>query len=223
MSPVLVLIHVGSGALALCAGTLALSVRKGYPLHRQAGKIFFISMLIMAALGTYGAWHKPEAISVLNGLLTLYLVATGWAIVRRKPREIRHFDFILLVAALAIAIGHVAFGVGAAQSLTGLKHGFPPEAYFIFGAVALLAAALDARMLIAGGLAGAHRVARHLWRMYFALFIATASLFLGQPQVFPERVRGTLILAAPVMLVVLSGLYWLARVLISDQYKGRKA
>ena len=61
------------------------------------------------------------------------------------------------------------------QSQTGSKEGFPAAAYFIFGSVALLSAVGDIRMLLRGGVFGAHRIPRHLWRMCFALFIAAVS------------------------------------------------
>jgi hypothetical protein len=44
----------------------------------------------------------------------------------------------------------------------------------------LLAAAGDLRMLLRGGLFGAQRIARHLWRMCFGLFIAR-DLFSSDP------------------------------------------
>ena len=47
------------------------------------------------------------------------------------------------------------------------------------GSVMLLAAAGDVRMLVRGGVLGAKRIARHLWRMCFGLFIAAGSFFLG--------------------------------------------
>jgi len=52
---------------------------------------------------------------------------------------------------------------------------------------------------------------RHLWRMCFALFIATGSFFLGQAKVFPEELRIFPILAAPVLLVLLAMVYWWVR------------
>ena len=35
------------------------------------------------------------------------------------------------------------------------------------------------------------RIARHLWRMCVSLFFASGSLFLGQPQVFPDWFNAT--------------------------------
>lgn len=207
------------GGLGLLSGAAALFARKGSRIHRSAGNAFFVSMLIMAALGTYGALRKPEVISALNGVFTCYLVTTSWVTIRRQPGVTGLFDLGALLVALATGIAQVTFGVEAANSATGSKEGFPPGAYYVFGFFALLAAALDARMLLAGGVFGAHRVARHLWRMCFALFIATASLFLGQQQVFPSQLRGTPVLVAPVLVVIVATLYWLVRVLRTGRDK----
>jgi hypothetical protein len=58
--------------------------------------------------------------------------------------------------------------------------------YFIFGFVALLSVAGDVRILERGGVFGAHRIARHLWRICLSLLIAANSLFLGRAKVFPR-------------------------------------
>ena len=50
---------------------------------------------------------------------------------------------------------------------------------FFMGSIMLLAGAGDVRMLVRGGVFGAKRIARHLWRMCFGLFIAAGSFFLG--------------------------------------------
>jgi peptidoglycan/LPS O-acetylase OafA/YrhL len=67
-------------------------------------------------------------------------------------------------------------------------------------------------MIRAGGLRGASRLARHLWRMCFALFIAALSFFLGQSDEIPEPLRILPLLALPVLMVLVTMLYWLWRV-----------
>lgn len=220
LPPVLYFAHIGMGMVGLLSGTAALTFRKGSRQHRTAGNVFFVSMLIMSAIGAYGSLYVPEMLSVMVGLLTFYLVATSWVTVMRKEGQAGLFENGAALAALAIAFGCFKFGLEAVNSETGLKDGFPPAPHFIFGTVALLAAAGDVRLIRRCGIFGAQRIARHLWRMCFALFIAAASLFLGQPQVFPEPVRGTLILAAPVILVIVLMIYWLIRVLFTHWLKG---
>ena len=82
------------------------------------------------------------------------------------------------------------------------------------GSVALIAAAGDIRMLVRGGISGTPRIARHLWRMCFGLFIASGSFFLGQQQVFPPAIRKQYILAPLAILPLVLLIYWLVRVRI---------
>ena len=49
-------------------------------------------------------------------------------------------------------------------------------------------------------------------RMGIAFFIAAGSLFLGQPDVFPEPLKPVALRAVPVVLVVALTLFWLIRV-----------
>lgn len=49
--------------------------------------------------------------------------------------------------------------------------------------------------------------------MGFAMFMATGSFFLGQAKIFPEPIRKLPLLAVPVLLVVVTVLYWIVRVL----------
>ena len=52
--------------------------------------------------------------------------------------------------------------------------------------------------------------------MCFALWIATASFFLGQADEFPEALRIMPLLCTPVLLVLLLMFYWLARVMFTQ-------
>jgi hypothetical protein len=66
---------------------------------------------------------------------------------------------------------------------------------------------------------GSQRLVRHLWRMCFAMLIATGSFFTGQMQVFPTIIRksnllGIPVLAIPVLLVLVTTLYWIGRTLL---------
>src|SRR2546427_212012 len=90
---------------------------------------------------------------------------------------------------------------------------------FRMGSVMLLAAAGDIRMLVRGGVFGAKRIVRHLWRMCFGLFVATGSFFLGQQQVFPARLRGSPALFVPALLPLALLIFWLFRVWFTSTYR----
>ena len=65
-------------------------------------------------------------------------------------------------------------------------------------------------MIRAGGLHGPARLKRHLWRMSVALFIASASFFLGPVRRIPEPLRVPALRLIP-FLVLATMAYWLWR------------
>ncbi|HSL46257.1 MAG TPA: hypothetical protein VK897_22675 [Anaerolineales bacterium] len=208
----MVLLHIVGGLLALTSGAVALAAPKGNRLHRKSGMVFVYAMLVMSASGAAMAALMPETISVIAGMLTFYLVITALLTVRRSGERSQWLDAGAMFFALAIGIFSITFAVEAVTDPTGDSAGYTPIG-FIFGAVALLAALGDARMMMARGLRWEHRIVRHLWRMCFALWIAAASFFLGQSDEFPEALRIMPLLCTPVLLVLLLMFYWLVRVL----------
>jgi hypothetical protein len=90
--------------------------------------------------------------------------------------------------------------------------GIPAVIFFKFGTIALLCGLSDARIAWSGPLQGTRRIARHLWRMCFALYIASASFFLGQADELPAPLRITPVLVLLAFLPLLVMFYWLWRV-----------
>jgi uncharacterized membrane protein len=218
-SPLLPL-HISAGIVGILSGAAAISFRKGSPRHALAGKIFVISMLTMAASAVYLAFMKHQSNNVGGGILTCYLVATAWVTAKRKDGQTSIFDWAALLIPLAAGIGGWISGFEALHSQTGAGDGVPAGMHFFMGSVMLLAAAGDARMLVHGGVFGAQRIVRHLWRMCFGLFIATGSFFLGQGnKVFPSFMRQTNVLLVPAVLPLILLIFWLFRVRFTNAYK----
>jgi hypothetical protein len=216
----LLVFHICGAIVGLLSGTAALIFRKGFRYHRAAGNVFFVSMLVMSASGAaIAAFIKPNMGNVFGGVVTFYLVATGWLTVLRKEKETGLPEFGLLLVALAAGAGGLTYGWEAAHSTTGLKEGYPPAPYIIFGCLSSLSAASDVRMLIRGGVSGPARIARHLWRMCVAFLIAALSFFLGKQQHFPQAIRGSQILNVPMILILIIMIYWLVRVRVTNSYK----
>jgi len=178
-------LHITAGSVGLVSGYTALFSRKGSYLHRRAGNWFFVSMLVMSGIGACGASIFPQKISVVAGVLTFYLVATGWSTVMRRAGSTGLFELAAFVVACTTAAAGVVFGWQAINSPTGLLEGLPGQPSFVFAGVAMLGAVGDLKMILRGGISGAQRVSRHLWRMCVALLIAATSFFLGQQQVLP--------------------------------------
>lgn len=213
-------LHITAAGVGLASGTLALIYRKGSALHRRAGDWFVVSMLVMAGIGAAVAPFLPQRGSAVGGAFTLYLVVTGWMTMRRKAGAIGRFETFALLYVAGVVAADMFFGWQAATSPSGELDGVPAAPHFIFAAVAALAGFGDLRMIRRGGIAGVQRLARHLWRMCVGLFIATASFFLGQQQVFPEALQGSPLLFIPELALLAVLVYWLIRIRVGRRFRG---
>jgi uncharacterized membrane protein len=194
--------HIVAGLLALLAGFVALYARKGQVLHRKSGLVFVAAMTAMLGTGAVMAlFVVSESGTGIGALLTLYLVFTSLLTVKRRVDEVRGLTKAL--AFFALALGGLAIALGVS--------GVADQASVVFGLVGVLSSAADFRMLARGSIEGTQRLRRHLWRMTFALFIATASFFLGQAKVLPEPMQNFAWLSMPVLAVLFTLFYWLWR------------
>jgi hypothetical protein len=219
----LYVVHILAGVLGLLAGYLALYTPKGATLHRKSGRLFVYAMLTVAVAGTAIAAIRnvAPALNIPAALLTSYLVITALTTVRPPAAGARWLNPGLMLVALAVGLTSLTFGFEAIASPDGKgRDGMPPFPFFMFGVVGTLAGVLDLRMMRSAGLKGASRLARHLWRMSFALFIAALSFFIGQAQVFPKPIRIMPLLALPVLAVLVTMLYWLWRVRVRRSLRG---
>jgi hypothetical protein len=212
-------VHIGAGLLGILSGTAALAFRKGSPRHALAGKLFVGSMLTMAAAAVYLAILKHETPNILAGILAFYLVTSGWLTVRRGGGVTSRFDWGVLLIPLAGGSWVWFVGLEKLFSRTPPNDGVPIGMDFFIGSVMLLAAAGDIRVMVRGGLSGAKRLTRHLWRMCFGLFIATGSFFLGQQQVFPAVLRGSILLTILGLFPLVLLIFWLFRVRFTKAFK----
>jgi hypothetical protein len=177
-SPIL-MVHICGGTLGLLSGTAAMSFRKGSPRHVLAGKVFVASMLTMGAVAVYLAIVRHQPNNIGGGILTIYLIGTAWLTARRRDGETSRFDWVVLLIPLTLGILTWMNGIKVVRSGADSQDGVPVGMTFFMGSVMLLAAAGDVRMLARGGVVGTKRIARHLWRMCFGLFIAAGSFFMG--------------------------------------------
>ena len=204
-------LHIGGASVALLAGPVALIARKGGRLHRVAGRVFFGSMLAMSGIGAVVAPMLGDPISGLAGAWTLYLTLTGWAAVARRQPDAGPFELASPAFALAVAATGLMLGRAGSLNPDGKLGGEPFQIAYVFASLALLAAVCDLRLVLRGGFAGAPRIARHLWRMGLALFIAAGS-FAGQPKAQPEALRGSPLLFLPALAILAATLFWLVKV-----------
>ena len=209
-----VVAHVLAGCLGLISGYVALFAAKGATLHRKSGMIFVFAMLPMAVTGLLISAFEgvAPAINIPSAVLTFYLVVTALTTVRSPAQGSRRLGIAGMLMALAVGLSCVALAlVAIARGGAGAGMAYP---LFLFGGIALVACAGDFRMLRAGGVQGAARLKRHLWRMCFALFIAALAFFSSARRVpAPGLLR-----ALPVLAVLLTMVYWLWRLRVKQTF-----
>ena len=216
-------LHIAGGSVGMVSGIVALFAPKGGRVHRVCGNVFFVSMCITYLIGAGVApfldtGQRPNFIA---GVFAFYLVVTSWVTIRRKDRCVGWVEVAGFAVALSTAVAGAVFIRMAASDPTGTIDGSPPQAFYVFLVFGIVASIDDFIVLVRRGTSGVGRIARHLWRMCAALFFATGSFFLGQPQVFPEYLRGSALLYVPVLLPLLMMLFWVPRVFLTKWYARR--
>lgn len=212
--------HVAMGVVALAAGLVAIAARKGGRPHRGAGLVFVCTMIANGLSAAGIAAYQGESVGA--GLLTVYLVFTAFTALRPLPALGRTVDVALMALAFAFAAGSYGDAFTALGNPGNQLDGVPAGMLIFLGTVVLLAAVGDLRMLVTGGVHGTRRIARHLWRMCFGLFIASGSFAaqLVMMKFMPPQFR-----SMPVILFLGGGplvvlLYWMWRVRLRGNLRG---
>lgn len=219
--------HIGSGALAIAAGAVALGARKGAAAHIGAGRMFAVAMILSSALGAVLGLVTLNAfyITFHAGVLGVTLILSSWLTARMRGARMNEANMggkIMGGASLTVAIvnllnvaGLIVAGLHAQSLPGGLLWGFHAADYFFLSGMAGIAALGDISLLLRKTLSDRHRIARHLWRMCLGFFIAAGSAFTGPgANVFPEAVRNSGVLSAPELIIFVLMLFWLARTLL---------
>jgi len=212
----LLAIHVAAGGLAIVLGAMALLVKKGGTIHRRSGLLFVSAMLVMGTSASILGFRKsPTDGNVFAGFMVAYFVGTALTTVRPVSPWTRRFNVAALGVAVGLASIDIAAGVKAFNSPRGSLNGVPFPMFFFLATVLILAAIGDLRIMRFGMHRGGPRLARHLWRMCFALFIAAGSFFSIRARVakiLPEPLTTAPMRALPILLLFGAMFYWLWRV-----------
>jgi len=206
--------HIAGGSVSLVSGFTAVLARKGETIHRVAGTFFFIAMMVMGSFAAIVAGLKDQTGNFVGGVSTVYFVATAWMTVKRPEGRSGKFEVFAFIVAATIASLSIWKGLQPGRDAAGL----PNMISAIFGSVVAIAAIGDLKVILQRGVAGAGRISRHLWRMCFALFVASGSFFLSQMEIVFPGTRGPWIwfaAFAPLVLLV----FWLIRVRIGRAFK----
>lgn len=212
-------IHIAAGGLAIILGAVALSVQKGGTIHRRSGLLFVYAMLVMGVSASILSLLKGRADgNVLAGVLTAYFVGTALTTVRPVSSWTRRINAVALTVAVALAAGCALSGVRLITATGRDANGVPVQTAgvvsLLTGVLLVMATTGDVRIMRFGLPRGGPRLARHLWRMCFALFIAAGSFFSLRERVatlLPEPLTTGPMRALPIVLLFGTMFYWLLR------------
>src|SRR3954451_19450565 len=213
-------IHIAAGGLAIVLGAVALVAKKGGTIHRRSGLMFVYAMLVMGTSASMLALRNGLADgNVMAAFLTLYFAITALTTVRPASPWTRRINAAALTFALGLALAAIVGGRRAFTSAAVSPGGVPFRTIgvmsFVLATVLLVAAIGDARIMRLGMPRGGPRLARHLWRMCFALFIAAGSFFSIRQRVakvLPAPFTTGPMRALPILLLFGAMFYWLWRV-----------
>jgi uncharacterized membrane protein len=213
-------LHIGGGTIGLLSGAVAVIAKKGGRIHRRAGNIFVASMLIMAIFAIYlGIVIPDQLVNVVIGTFSLYLVTTAWLTVQRTAGDIGLAEKIGLAVILCLLAPFATLSFQLAAGLPPfLKSALPYKgailiAVYSFTAIFALAALSDLKLIWAGGISGAPRIARHLWRMCLGLTLATGSGFTnGVARLLPGPYHVPTVLFLPQFIPLILLIFWMIRV-----------
>ena len=171
--------------------------------HLAAGLVSIVAGTIALSVAKGGRLHKRSGLVFTWAMIVLGLTAAGIGTYENRPSQV--FAGLLAAYLVFSAMATVKPLPGIGQRVN----------------VALMVLAFgDLRAIRAGGLRGSRRLARHLWRMCFGLFVATGSFFLGQMRFIPEPVRIVPLLLVLAFAPILFLAYWMWRVRIRGRLSG---
>ena len=215
----LLFLHIAGGTVGMISGATAMLVKKGQRLHRIAGNVFTVAMLTMAGIGAAVSPFLDEAqwTNTTAGVFTLYLVTTAWTAGKRRDGEAGRFER----SAMFVPVGIIATAVALALFFAGSAKAGGFSTVYAIAVISALAVAGDLNLVRQGGLSGSSRIARHVWRMSLALFVALGSFFFGQQKFLPEAIQGTFIPAIPVLAMLALGAYGFVRIRFAGVFRRR--
>jgi uncharacterized membrane protein len=213
---VLLPVHIAAGGLAIVLGAVALVVKKGGTIHRRSGLLFVYAMVVMGTTASILEFRKrPDVGNLFAALMAIYFVGTALTTVRPVSRWTRRINAAALTVAVGLGLLAIAGAVKTFKSPGHSNDGVPFFMPLFLATILLLAAAGDVRIMRSGVRRGGPRLARHLWRMCFALFIAAGSFFSIRERVakiLPEPFTTGPMRALPILLLFGAMFYWLWRV-----------
>ena len=142
LARVLLFIHAGFGGIALVSGAISLVTKKGNPLHKKSGKVFYYTLLIsvlMSLVISVMPNHKSTFLFSI-GLFSSYFIIGGYRSLGFKKKDVSfRWDKIIAYLIVVTGITMIAYPI--------LLEGNINIVLLIFGMIALIFGAIDLLLL----------------------------------------------------------------------------
>lgn len=113
-----IVLHAIAGSLVLLAAVVALFSAKGGRIHRRAGRVFAVSMLVAVALAAVAIVAKANVLLATLGPFSAWMAAAGWRAGQNRPAA--SVDRALSIAGLVSVVGMLALGIWGLIHQAGL-------------------------------------------------------------------------------------------------------
>lgn len=185
--PILLVLHIAAGFVALLTGFIASVTAKGKRRHRQGGRIYFWSMTVVFATAIVIGVVREKWFLFMVGFFSYYLVVRGYRILYLKKlgagQQAGWLDWSIVGIAATFGASLLAWSfLAAAKGLATVA--------LVFGVICLVFSARDIQLFLKGPKLKNHWLFGHITSMgagYIATwtaFVVTNIHFLPPPVVW---------------------------------------
>lgn len=162
MIELLLVPHILSGFLALGAAGTAVAATKGAPLHRRAGTIYVLAMLIVTLTALALVFVHPDTFLLGIGIFSFYFVFSGWRAAKLRDGKTGPID---VAATLLMALTAMVMTGWGFLEITESGQNDRAIVLLVFGVIGLSVAISDLWQWQKGPVTGKQRITHHLTRM----------------------------------------------------------
>lgn len=207
LANILIIIHASLGGFGLTSGAISMASKKGRKLHKTAGKIFVIAMLISAIISIpvcFMPGHENMFLFAI-AVFTIYLVLSGQRALLYKLNNLKKIKMWKdwLISGVMSLFGLALIVEGAFKFLYPKG---PTVLFFFFGLLSLYLSVQDFRFLAKKKKSATEYIARHIGQMSGA-FIASFTAFLTAGL----GLKHWLVWVLPTVFIIFWIVYWIRR------------
>ena len=129
-------LHIAAGFTALLMGTAIMFLRKGGPVHRKAGRIFFVSLIAVSFSAFTLSLIRPNPFLFMIGAFTLYQGLSGYRSVKYRMEHTGLWDILITLLGAVNAVAMCLSGQVVLMVFGGIS------AYLVYGDIRLYALTL---------------------------------------------------------------------------------